>query len=305
MTPTLPLPKSTGFWSRLVRGRRTVHCSADWPAFAGPGWESRVMSESVPDREHVKQGRRIGRWTLTSDTGTSLVAFLKRHYVLPRWHGLLATLFPNRAWSPGLQEWQHLAWAESQGIPVPRTLAVAEFVGPWGKLQGFLATEELHDMLPLHEAIPHAFERLPPENFARWKRGLIAEIARLSRELHCRSAYHKDLYLCHFYIAASDTAVTPDDWRGRAVMIDFHRLGHHRHGREWYRIKDLAQLLYSTDGVAGITDRDRLRFWKLYRSGDWGLARPPRVWIRTASRWKYRTYARHAARKLARKERTE
>jgi heptose I phosphotransferase len=290
MRPTPPTPVPTpasSLWRRLTRGRRLVRHDPDWPAFAGPGWADRVMAESVPDRFHAKQGRSIGRWTLSHD-GRTLVVYLKRHYVLPRRHGLLAAIRPSRAWSPGLQEWEHLNWARANGFPVPRTPAVGELLDPWGRLQSFLAVEELPDMLPLHEAIPLAQRRLPAAKFARWKRGLIAELARLARELHRRSAFHQDLYLCHFYVADADCAAVPAAWPGRVFMIDFHRLARRRLGRRWWQAKDLAQLLYSTFGVPGVTPRDRARFWKLYHAG----ASAPR-WLRSLAVWKAERYARH------------
>ena len=276
-----------------------LHQSADWPAFAGADWARTILSVAVTDRFHAKQGRSIGRWTLTDGAGRELVVYLKRHYELPRRHGLLARLFPGSAWSPGLQEWEHLGRAAAAGLPVPRAVATGEFRGPGLKLQSFLAVEELAGMLALHEAVPLASARLTPEAFARWTRGLIRELARLARELHRRRLFHKDLYLCHFYIAESDTATAPDDWRGRVVMIDFHRLGRHRLGWQWYVAKDLAQFLYSSD-VTGADAKDRLRFWKYYRAGDWGDAARPAAWLRRIVTWKWRRYVRHNAKKKGR-----
>ena len=280
----------------------TIAAAPEWERFAGADWPARIMAVEVRDRYHAKQGRSIGRWTLSDGNGRTLVVYLKRHFVLPRWHGLLARLFPGGAWSPGLQEWEHLKWAEGAGLPVPRAWAGGELRGPGLKLQSFLAVEELTGMLPLHEAIPLAFERLPAAEFAVWKRRLIVEMARLSRELHRRRRFHKDLYLCHFYIAEADTASVPDTWQGRTVLIDFHRLARHRLGWQWYTLKDLAQLLYSTHGVPGITAKDRVRFWKAYRNGDWGDATMPPAWIRRPVVWKANRYQRHHDNKVRRRE---
>ena len=92
---------------------------------------------------------------------------------------------------------------------------------------------------------------------------MIAEMARITATLHAARVFHKDLYLCHFFLDPRSTRAgrpaTPS-----SVLIDLHRLEEHRLWPDWWRWKDLGQLLFSTYGVAGITDRDRLRFWKRY-----------------------------------------
>ena len=290
--PSVGDPVSS-LWHRLLRGTRLIRKQPDWERFIGEGWLDRIMTEPVTDRLHAKQGRSIGRLVLR-EGGQRLGVYLKRHYRLPWWHGLLATFAPGQAWSPGLQEWQHLCWAKAEGLPVPRPVAAGQLVGPWFRLQGFLAVEELDGMLPLHQAVPLAATRLDPFTFARWKRGLTVELARLARELHRRNVFHKDLYFCHFYIPEGFTRRLPESWVNRAVMIDLHRLARHSLSAPWWRVKDLAQLLYSSE-VPGVTARDRLRFWKLYRAGWPGS--PPGDWYRPLIRLKWQLYRRHNRRR--------
>ena len=80
-------------WHRLFSGVRRLRQRPDWPEFAGTDWADRIMTAPVTDRLHVKQGRSIARWTLHAG-GRQLVVFLKRHYRLPWWQRLLATLRP-------------------------------------------------------------------------------------------------------------------------------------------------------------------------------------------------------------------
>jgi heptose I phosphotransferase len=299
-TPRTPTPAPARFlpsvrdpvsslWHRLRRGTRLLRREPDWDRLAGEDWPDRVMTVPVTDREHKKQGRSIGRLILTEGRAR-LGVYLKRHYRLGRWRGVLATLFPNRAWSPGLEEWQRLKWAHDIGLPVPRPVAAGQFVGPWFRLQGFLAVEELYGMLPLHEAVPLAAARLDPAAFARWKRGLAAEVARLARRLHDRTWFHKDLYFCHFYVPEELTRRVPDGWADRVFVIDLHRLSRHPLLALWFQVKDLGQLLYSSE-VVGVTARDRVRFWKLYTDG----RRPG--WLAWLVRLKWQLYRRHHRRR--------
>jgi heptose I phosphotransferase len=294
-------PARESFWQRLRRGVCRLHQREDWDRFAGPDWVDRIMDLPATDRFHAKQGRSVARVKFQAKDGPRsdrLTVYLKRHYRLPWWHGLATTLFPWLGWSPAFQEWEHLEWTRQQGVPVPRVVAAGEFIGPWCRLRSFLAVEELAGMLPLHEAIPLAYRTLPPAQFRLWKRGLIRELARLTHLLHDRRSFHKDLYLCHFYIAQSDIAVIPEEsgsspgtyWRGRVFLIDLHRLTHHPWTWWWWQIKDLAQLAYSSD-IEGIDDRDRLYFWRDYRGpGPW---RSALNWLRWAVRIKWKRYHDH------------
>jgi heptose I phosphotransferase len=283
-------------WQRLFRGVRRLRHQPHWPDFAGTDWAEHIMHAVVTDRLHAKQGRTIARWTLGTDE-RRLVVYLKRHYRLPWWHGLLALLWPEGSWSPAMQEWEHLEWARAAGLPVPVAAAGGEFIGPWGQLQSFLAVEELTGMLALHEAIPLAANRLSPPMFRQWKRDLVRQMVALTHTLHDRRRFHKDLYLCHFYIDEDDTRRLPD-WRDRVRLIDLHRLAHHRLTWPWWRIKDLAQLLYSSD-VPGVDVRDRLWFWRLY----FGAARRRHTvrWLRQMIRLQAWNYQRRHDRRLRRR----
>jgi heptose I phosphotransferase len=300
----LSVSPADSLWSRLVVGARRLRHRADWAAFVGSDWPDCIMDAAVTDRFHAKQGRSTGRWVLYADgqEARRLSVYLKRHYQLPWWDRLLAALWPGGGRSPAFQEWEHLEWARRVGVPVPKVVAAAEYIGPWGRLRSFLAVEELHDMLPLQEAIPLAEAALAPADFRRWKRGLIAEMARLTRLLHDRRRFHKDLYLCHFYIARADTAVANLMWRGRVFLIDLHRLGRHPWTWLWWRTKDLAQLLYSTE-VAGVDPRDRLYFWQTYRGP--GPRRRADRWLVRLVLFKWRRYRRHNARQKARAARRQ
>jgi hypothetical protein len=280
------------FWLRLFRGARRLCQRGDWLHFAGPNWADRIMGLAIQDRFHAKQGRSIARWVLQHDN-RYLTVYLKRHYRLPRWRGLLATLWPDAGWSPAVQEWRHLEWAKNRGMPVPAAVAAGEYIGPWGRLQSFLAVEELADMLPLHEAVPAAASRLDPHTFCNWKRTLSAEMARLTRALHARRYFHKDLYLCHFYIPRQCTEEVPSCWQGRVHLIDLHRLKRHRFSWRFWQLKDLAQLLYSSD-ISEITLGDRLRFWRGYLGAE-SRGWPARL-LRSCVLLKWRRYQRHNSR---------
>lgn len=293
---TKPAPNSFGtFWQRWTRGVRHFHTRADWEQLAGSDWRERILDVRVTDDFHEKQGRSTGRWILQQD-GMRLSVYLKRHFRLPWPHGVLAALWPRGAWSPGMRERRNLLEAAAEGVPVPNVVAAGEWIGPHGKLQSFLAIEELVGMVPLHVAIPLAKSRLDPVEFARWKAGMVAEMARLARLLHDRRWFHKDFYLCHFYVLRQDTGRLPNGWRGRVHLIDLHRLQRHRWTWPIWMLKDLGGLLYSS-ALDGVTRRDRLRFWRYY----WRAAThtwPARFWA-----WCVRLKAANYQRQNAKRKR--
>ena len=250
------------FLGRLLRGTRWTWTAEGHRAALPVDFAETVMGMPVLDRHHAKQGRSTGRVRFDAPGGP-LTVYLKRHDRLP-WASRLAALFAPGlgAHTPAKAEWSHLEAARALGVSVPEVVAVGETIGPWGGLRSFLMVAELTGSEALNEALPGLKAAMSAAEFAAWKRGIIPEMAEIAAKLHRAGAFHKDLYLCHFYIKL-DALRSPGR---RLALIDLHRLGRHRLTALRWRWKDLGQLLFSTDEVEGIDDRDRLRFWKHYRS---------------------------------------
>ncbi len=249
---------SIGLIARLVRGERRAWVAEGLADRLPAGLDPLAidLARAGADRMHAKQGRATCRLRLDGPGG-SVSVYLKRHTRLP-WRDRLAALVdPAGAHSPGAAEWSALARARSLGIAVPEPVAAGQQVGPWGTLASYLIVAELVGQEPLHEAIPELAARLTPSAFEAAKRAIVAEMATMTARLHAARCYHKDLYLCHFFLDPARPA--------GLTLIDLHRLGRHRIAGWRWRWKDLGQLLFSTYGVAGIDDRDRLRFWARYR----------------------------------------
>ena len=245
--------------TRLVRGSRWSWRAERHSSALPADLDATVMTLEASDRLHAKQGRSTAR--VRFDAGLSV--YLKRHYRLPLADRLLALVNPAGRHSPAAAEWAHLERARSLGISVPEVVAAGEWIGPWGALRSYLMVAELVGHAPLHEALPELAQALEPAGPSpAFKRSLVVEMAEMAAKLHAAHAFHKDLYLCHFFldlrprVAARGQALPDRPPPPGGPSVD----GHPR-----WRWKDLGQLLYSTHGVPGIDDRDRLRFWKHYR----------------------------------------
>src|SRR5262249_49752768 len=150
---------------------------------------------------------------------------------------------PAGKYSPAVAEWRHLERARELGIDVPEVVAAGERIGPRGRLQSFLMIAELTGCEPLNESLPRLAARLHGPAFATLKRLLIRRVGWITATLNGARLFHKDLYLCHFFLDLD--RLERDGHPSRLVLIDLHRLSSHRLWPDWWRWKDLGQLLFS------------------------------------------------------------
>ena len=86
------------------------------------------------------------------------------------------------------------------------------------------------------------------------RRKLIKRIAVLAAGMHKAKMAHQDFYLVHIFVREKE-----DD---SVFLIDLQRVIFEESFSERWRVKDLAQLLFSADNLVSRTDI--LYFWKLY-----------------------------------------
>ena len=278
-------------WDRLIRGVRWSWIDERYRSALPLDFDAKVMSLESRDRLHAKQGRSTARVVFHAaghDGRRPLSVYLKRHFQLPWTARLAALVNPGGRHSPGAAEWAHLERARALGVPVPDVVAIGERIGPWANLQSYLVVAELTGCKELNEALPVLAEQMDETAFELLKRRIARQAAHISATIHKARMFHKDLYLCHFFLDLERLAADPTDVR--LTLIDLHRLQEHRLWPDRWRWKDLGQLLFSTEGVAGVTPRDALRFWVHYRR-EAGMPRPE--WQARMIRMKAARYSAH------------
>lgn len=252
------------------------------------GLYQQVAAMTATGDHHAKQGRSTGRYLLPTERGLVEV-YVKKYFTLSwreRWFASLSEL-------PGPREWENTRRAGKLGIPVPELLLAA--ADPAQLCKSLLVTRALTGYLPLHRYLPARWladrgSLARSRAFFAFKRRLVARLAEMTRRLHAANLFHRDLYLCHFFLRE-----TQADGEGfQLVLIDWGRLVESRRAR--WRIKDLAQLHFSAD-LAGINRADRLRFLREYL-GIGHLNPEARVLARKVA-WKAALYRRHSVRSAA------
>jgi heptose I phosphotransferase len=258
LPPNVRLPRGA-ILNRLLRGVEWCWRSKLHAAWLPAHLFDHAMTEPGRDRLHAKQGRSTSRVRLDGPQ-SGLSVYLKRHFRSTRFLALRA-LLGTKPQSPAAIEWQRLSWARELDVLVPNVVACGERIGPGLRFQSFLMVEELVGFEELNLAVPRALKELSSGDFQRWKQQVIQRLAAAVARLHEHSLFHKDLYLCHVFVPTEPPATAVE----RLTLIDLHRLASHRFTWPRWLLKDLGQLLFSTFGVVGISDRDRARFWICYK----------------------------------------
>jgi heptose I phosphotransferase len=86
------------------------------------------------------------------------------------------------------------------------------------------------------------------------RRRLIGKIAELARGMHSAGMAHQDFYLVHLFVKEGDA--------DEVHIIDLQRVVFRQDFSERWRVKDLAQLLFSSEKSASMADM--MYFWKIY-----------------------------------------
>lgn len=164
-------------------------------------------------------------------------------------------------------EWEAIRRLDQLGVPTTRAAGVGVRGRFPDRLESFIITEALQNMIHLSDLPPRLAELPAPQRLAL-RRRLIDQLGRIARALHTNGLNHRDFYLCHFMLEDRKW----DQWKLgddlRLHVIDLHRVQIRQRTPQRWAIKDISGLLFSALD-ASLTDRDCVRFLRAYWGDSW------------------------------------
>lgn len=237
---------------------------------------------------------------LRDKLGNERVCYLKRYLRPPMSEQLRRMREHDRRDSSAKREAHFIKHLSAIGIPTMRKLAWGqEMSGPWER-RSFIMTEELagESLEKLAIRAGHDASHIPPP---RERHEIIRQLAVLTRHMHARAYFHRDLYLCHVFITRNvDGGIV-------LQLIDLARMIHRPLLQQRWRIKDLAALDYSSPAPL-VTRADRIRFLyhyqramlpRVHRTVHRGLIQEVRQRVRRMARHDASRHRRHHERPTA------
>ena len=228
---------------------------------------------------------RPGRMTVKLDLAGKPY-YLKKHNGVG-WGEILKNLVCLRMPVLGAaNEWHGIHHLSRIGIDTMTAAGYGTIFGNPAAQRSFILLDELVECISLEDYCAD-WNNNPPrtQGEIRFKRWLIAQVARIARDMHTSGANHRDFYLCHFLLRTGYTQGEADPEQSKLYVIDLHRMQLRRRTPLRWIIKDVAGLYFSSLD-AGLTTRDLYRFMCVYRSGSVGrtVTRDKNFWERVKIR---------------------
>lgn len=140
------------------------------------------------------------------------------------------------------------------GIPTTPLVAYGQRGLNPAKIQSFVMTEDLGDIISLEALCADWADNPPP---AAFKEMLIIELAKLSATLHGAGLCHRDYYLCHFVLKKE----TFQQGQLDLILIDLHRMLQNQASDSQAVMKDIAALMFSARDCGFVTED-----WALFKA---------------------------------------
>ena len=182
-----------------------------------------------------------------------VTVYIKKHF-FPGIREILKNFLGFKFPLGALNEWRALLAFHAHNIPtmIPICAGRKPFLWRIDK-ESFLLTGDLGDTTRLNDFLKVNGVTPCRGKLLEEKRGILKNLADITRRMHNAGMNHRDYYLCHILV----------DNRQRLYVIDLHRVNtRDKVGKRWM-VKDLAALLFSSLEVP-VTDGQRLAFYKRY-----------------------------------------
>jgi hypothetical protein len=189
------------------------------------------------------------------DTGKSF--YLKRHRW--PWRLKIKAIRERLKKEDARNEWEKMIVLHSLGFKTMTPVAFGEKRMAGIPCSALTLTETIEGAEKLESYIPRHFTLPLTRGKVLEKRALIGKLASLAREFHGKNLNHQDFYFSHLLIRESDGAI---------FIVDIQRV----HGADTVsmhdRIKDIAQIAFSSSLSGIFTRSDFMRFIHVYLAKD-------------------------------------
>ena len=182
-----------------------------------------------------------------------VTVYVKKHF-FPGIREILKNLVRFRFPSGALNEWRALLAFHAHNIPTMTPICAGSKPLLWKiEKESFLLTVDLGDTTRLNDFLKGNSATPCREKLLEKKRGILKNLADITRKMHSAGINHRDYYLYHILL----------DSKEELYVIDLHRVDVGGSvGKRWM-VKDLAALLFSSLEVP-VTNGERLAFFKRY-----------------------------------------
>jgi hypothetical protein len=184
-------------------------------------------------------------------TDSQGIFFLKRYDRPPVLLQLKNWIAQRAAKSCGRTDFETSLELDRLGINTPKAIAFGEQKGLLFEKRSFFIAENIPDADAIERKLPPCFYE--PQTDKYKQRKFIEDAAFFIRKFHETGFRHRDLYFSHIFY----------DGAGRFFLIDLSRVFRPLLLKQYYLVKDIAQLFYSAP-VKFFSNTDRLRFYFAY-----------------------------------------